>query len=210
MSGSANHRRTGDIYGCNSWQNQGSLTATLSRDGRSIATEEVQVVIPPDPQPYIGRKYDDCVLSMRSNFGEGSGRTADGVAYYGTSTVYTGQTLPNILDAGLGGKAPSNYCAIGVAEGRPSSITEIDLEFSLDFSITVGNKTKRIPTLSKTCTARSVWSCLAISEHLDFSIDTSLWSLVRPKTIAINTSATHTMVSDNNRLSVRTAAAIED
>lgn len=207
MSNSANHRLTGDICGCRTQRNQGALTAVLSRDGTSIATEEVQVVILPEPVPYPHRNVGACVLVTRSDFGETSGRTADGVAYYGTSAVYTGFMRPALIDAVFGGKAAYSECAIGAAEGRPTSITEVDLDFSVDFSITRNGKTKRAPTLSKTCTARSVQSCLAVSDYLQFSVDSTWWSLIRPTTISFNTSARHIMRSGSNRLTVHTSAS---
>ena len=101
---------------------QGALNAVLSRDRRGIATSEVQVVIPPEPEPYHQRDFKGCVLLTSSNFGEGSGRTADGVAYYGTSAVYTGYTQSVLLHAGFGGNAPLVHApwpaAVGLYQGQ--------------------------------------------------------------------------------------------
>ena len=77
----------------------------------------------------------------------------------------------------------------------------------MEFSITKDGKTVRVPTLSQTCTARSVRSCLAISDYLQYSIDSTWWSLFSPTTISIHTSASHTVVSGNNRLTVHTSAS---
>ena len=112
------HRISIAVFACADHGVRGTFTAILARDGKAIATQELDVLVIPPELNFAGVASENCLLDLIYIRGDDDGRTGDGMAHYGRAMIYSGYE-PFLTTLGLG-KAKVSNCAVGVLEGTSS------------------------------------------------------------------------------------------
>ena len=119
------YRLTFPVVACDNWDGRGSITAKVHEHlGGIVSTTSLDVVMPPAPYDYFGTNMGGgCIIDNHHGTKEAGGRTADGLAHYGSSTILSGITQPTLLVGIFGGQAPSALCYVGMTESVSSRYT---------------------------------------------------------------------------------------